>query len=108
MRRFTLTEEHLKLLRAMFVTWWHCETGAPAIDPKRPYGNSDVTGDIAEIIGIVPIETDDDPAWPVGTSERCEKLHEETQTALQVVLATGRFRIGEYVADDFRRNWREE
>ena len=45
---FTVTEEHLKLLRRAYVDWEDCEFGAPAIDCKRPYGNSDVIADIGE------------------------------------------------------------
>jgi hypothetical protein len=48
---FTVTEDHLKLLRRAYIGWDDCEFGAPGIDPKRPYGNSDVIGDIAEILG---------------------------------------------------------
>ena len=48
---FELTEEHIKLLRQMCVSWDDCEFGAPAIDCKRPYGNSDVYSDIAKILG---------------------------------------------------------
>src|SRR6266568_5645220 len=40
---FTVTEDHLKLLRHAYLYWEYGEGyGAPAIDPKRPYGNSDV------------------------------------------------------------------
>ena len=51
---FEVTEEHIQLLRDMVVTWWNCEFGAPAIDPKRPYGNSWVYGDIAETLKLEP------------------------------------------------------
>ena len=37
-KEFWLKEEHIKLLRAAYVQWNNCETGAPEIDPKRPYG----------------------------------------------------------------------
>lgn len=49
---FTVTDDHLKLLRRASVGWSDCEFGAPEIDPKRPYGNSNVLGDIAEILGL--------------------------------------------------------
>lgn len=32
---FTLTDDHVKLLHAMFVGWDDCESGAPAVDPKE-------------------------------------------------------------------------
>src|SRR5260370_25490215 len=48
---FTVTEDHLKLLRHVHLYWDYGEGyGAPASDPKRPYGNSDVGRGIAEIL----------------------------------------------------------
>lgn len=44
------TADHLTLLRRAWWDWYDCEYGAPAIDPKRPYGNSDVDGDLAELL----------------------------------------------------------
>ena len=49
---FILTYQHLNLMGNMHVGWQSCETGAPEIDPKRPYGNSDVAEDIANILGV--------------------------------------------------------
>ena len=40
--RFTVTDEHLRLLRRAYVSWDETEFGAPEIDCKRPYGNSDM------------------------------------------------------------------
>lgn len=106
--QFNLTEDHLKLLRRMVVGWQDCETGAPEIDPKRPYGNSDVSLDVAETLG-----------WPIPNAERMPsreyerarealqdramRIHRETQTALDVVLRTGQFKAGLYR----RVGWRE-
>ena len=81
MNTFTITEDHLKLLRRAYVGWDDCETGAPAIDCKRPYGNSYVPGDVAEILG-----------WEVGEEltdeqyDRAMELHSETEAALQIIL----------------------
>jgi len=50
-REFTVTEGHLRLLRHAWVDWDQGEGyGAPGINPKKPYGNSDVERDIAEIL----------------------------------------------------------
>jgi hypothetical protein len=105
--KFTLTKEHLKLLRRMNVYWEDsCYEGAPAIDQKRPYGNSDVISDIAEIIGVEKVEADDGEFFlPKGTRDKCEKLHTETERALQVVLASGSFEPGEYQCDQYHSNW---
>jgi hypothetical protein len=105
---FTLTKNHLKLLKRMWVDWQDAETGAPAIDPKRPYGNSNVPADIHEIltgesIGRTDSKRDD---LTDDEEETYLNLHKETETALQVVLATGKFKAGRYVADQYERNWR--
>jgi len=90
---FILTEDHLKLLKRMYVSWSQCEFGAPEIDPKRPYGNSDVPGDIHEILtGKYPEdELDED------LEDKYCKLHKETEVALQIVLRSGQFKTGTYI-----------
>lgn len=97
--RFTLTGEHIKLLRSMNVGWQDCEYGAPEIDPKRPYGNSSVELDIAEILGWELGEDDDDELTD-EQRERAATLHRETQTALQVVLHTLSLEPGTYTNRD--------
>ena len=48
-----MTEDHLKLLRRVYVAWDFGEGyGAPGINPKKPYGNSSVERDIAEILDV--------------------------------------------------------
>lgn len=94
-RQFQMSRDHLVLLRRMYVSWQYSEYGAPAIDPKRPYGNSDVATDIRQIF-------DDNEL----TDNECQELHEETDTALQIVLATGEFRAGRYECEPYTKNWR--
>jgi hypothetical protein len=109
MRRFTLKPEHVALLRRGNVGWNSDESGAPGLDPKRPYGNSDVPRDVAEILGAKPIGGWDSEAWEVyldAHRDRLVNLHHETETALAVVLAAGSFEPGNYEADDYRDNWR--
>lgn len=104
-QKFTVTEQHIKLLRHANVSWWDCETGAPCIDCKRPYGNSFVEGDMYEILEGKDYTEDfydnDD------LRAKYLKLHSETETALQIVLTTGKFEPGEYEADYCRINWRK-
>jgi hypothetical protein len=101
---FTVTDEHLKLLRNAYVDWNPMEFGAPSIEPKRPYGNSDVLRDIANILT---------PGWSDGfedgsqggqadeymeqNDDRLTRLHAETGVALQIALATQTFAAGRYV-----------
>ncbi len=95
MKTFELKEEHLKLLSRAYVGWDDCETGAPCIDPKRPYGNSDVAGDVAEILGI---EFKSDTHGDRDDAQRDDllDLHRETQTALQIVLSVGLVKPGTF------------
>ncbi len=110
MREFTITEEHLTLLRGTWVVWNEEEYGAPQIDPKRPYGNSDVPLDIARLLGWEIPTTNThgphDPAWD-ELATRARKIHEETETALQIVLSVGYFKPGRYVANFYRQDWKE-
>ncbi len=108
-REFTVTDEHLRLLRRAYVFWEEAEFGAPSIDPKRPYGNSNVYGDIAEILDVPEAEWSDQELNPSLDAEwRFLRLHVETAIALQIALFTGEFRAGRYVRDDEwdRQSWR--
>ena len=99
---FTLTESHIKLLRNMYISWDGSEYGAPSVDPKRPYGNSWVEGDIHTILTG---ETDFDLS-----DELCEeyyKLHNETEIALQIVIMSGKFQPGVYeCSKTYLRDWK--
>lgn len=97
---FTLKAEHIKLLTHAYVRWDDAETGAPAIDPKRPYGNSSVAYDIAELFGV---DLDGDRELPSMTKEELLKWHYETEIALQVILDSQSFRPGKYVKIGYGR-----
>ena len=98
-----MTDNHLALLRRMYVGWQDCETGAPEIDPKRPYGNSDVAEDVHEILTGAYCGD-----LTRASQERYIELHRETETALQIVLVTGSFVAGLYEnpSDYDVRKWR--
>ncbi len=98
---FTITEDHLTLLRAAYVGWDEGEYGAPAIDCKRPYGNSSGDYDVARVLGVTLSEDDDE------TRARMRAIHEGTMTALQIILITGEFRTGNFRLKDrySSRSW---
>lgn len=103
---FELKEEHIKLLKNMCVGWDDCEFGAPVIDCKRPYGNSDVYSDIAKILGIKGTIVGDEEIFSEEQMNQMDNIHKDTETALQIVLVTGEFKLGEYVADEYIDNWK--
>lgn len=104
MSKFTLTEEHLKLLENAEIRWEDCEFGAPAIDCKRPYGNSSAEYDICEILGIKEDESNEDNPYSREDLDYANKVHGETETALSIILQTRSFTLGIYESIDYK--WR--
>ena len=104
-QRFTVTQEHINLLRNAYISWDTCEFGAPEIDPKRPYGNSYVYGDIAEILDIEPALPNDEDEFDDEQLSYMHKVHKETKTALQIFLSTGVMYPGNYIAKTYSTNW---
>lgn len=101
-KRFVLTEEHLILLRAANIGWDDGEFGAPAIDCKRPYGNSGVLGDMAELLGV---EMSPDGELDRDTQDWLLKLHAETRTSLQILVRCAQIETGVFVASKYRQDW---
>jgi len=112
---FPLTEELIALLRRGNVDFNDdAYEGAAGLDLKRPYGNSDVLTDVAEIVyGDRLISQDDenffliqplsdrDPGTEAQLVSRVSdtvlrQLHRATGTALAIVLSTGSFQPGVY------------
>lgn len=94
---FEVTEDHLKLLKHSHVMWRDMEYGAPMIDPKRPYGNTSVESDIAEILG-----------WDKEDGERAEKIHRELEKVLQIVFVTQKFEPGLYnLKNPYTTDWKK-
>ena len=107
-KTFEVTKDHLKIIKAMYLNHNHdCEFGAAEVDPKRPYGNSSVYYDIAEILGR--FEQSDE--WgEFGEEQEAEmhRLHVEATTALQIAISTGKFKTGVYVTTDIcERAWKK-
>jgi len=107
---FTITEDHLKLVQQMYFNYdAACEFGAACVDPKRPYGNSDVFYDIAEILNIKG-NYDEDEEYTEFTEEQEEimmKLHKSMKTVLQIVTRTLSFETGHYAAQPYSQQWRK-
>ena len=100
---FEVTEDHLKLISEMYVEWWDCEYGAPCIDPKRPYGNSDVEHDVCRKLGW---KEDDEGEYSRSILKLAGVIHKETEVALQICLSRMEFRTGVFMSDDIcRREW---
>jgi hypothetical protein len=99
---FTINADHLKLLQKANITWYGCEFGAPGVDCKRPYGNSGVYEDIAEILGLTRNEEDE---FTQDQYNLMSILHEGTKTALQICLQIGKFETGCYSSERYFGEW---
>ena len=73
----------MKLLEKACWDYEECEYGAPAIDCKRPYGNSDVEGDIAEILGWQLIK--DNHGDELLSQEQGSKANELHNDLLEII-----------------------
>jgi hypothetical protein len=95
---FELTEDHLKLAKRMHVGWKnysHSGSGSPEIDPKRPYGNSDVFNDVGEILGIKSEGKNGE--FSENQIRQIKKIHKEMETVIQIGLVTLKFEPGFYI-----------
>lgn len=109
--QFEITEQHIKLIENMYFEFYDwVEFGAPGVDPKRPYGNSDVYNDMAEILSITPAYVDEDDPTDIEFSDDqyalMDRLHKETAQALQIIVRTKSFEPGTYEAEEYSDNWR--
>ena len=100
---FTVTEDHVKLLhRAHFDWYFGAYEGAVMQDPKRPYGDSDVIGDLYEILRSPdgePWDEDEQGEMPDELIWELRKIHEEMAIVMQILAVTageGVFRPGVY------------
>ena len=113
---FKLTEDHVKLLQRMVITWGDVEYGAPTIDGKRPYGDSAVEADIIGILGWFDTDNMSEKDWDdyydvrgvwQEYRQRARKIHKETETALQIVLTCKTFEPGTFVrSKKWKNDWK--
>lgn len=83
-----ITKDHLKLLKKAYWDHNEMEYGAPWINPKRPYGNSDVEEDIAEILGWKLFEDrDGEVHLSKEQSDMAYKLHRELVLVIQQIIS---------------------
>ena len=89
MERFIVKPIHLQLIKRLFVSWNECEFGAPTIDPKRPFGNSDVEYDFEEITG----------------EKFDEIIYCDLETYLQILTRNPHIEEGTYEKSEYGIDW---
>lgn len=109
--QFEVTEEHIKLLGRLEIGYDHyTEFGAPEVDPKRPYGNSDVPNDIYEILGWDPSTSpeaeEEDGYWSIPyDDERAMTIHLEMKRVLQILCDNLGIQPGLYERKRWSGSW---
>ena len=94
---FEVTKAHLALLRCSYTTWHRTAFGAPGVDTKRPYGDSDVITTLAHILQIKGTEDEwGDVEYRTDQYDLMYRMHRETQVVLQIGIDTGSFKAGLY------------
>jgi len=101
-KEFELRQEHLDLLKETWIDWDDCEFGAPCIDPKRPYGNSDVYTDVAQIIKMSKANFDEDDGWSESAKDYMLDLHNQILIAVQILLHCHPAKLGRYKRIDYQ------
>lgn len=107
-QRFTLTAEHVTLLRAANITWHGDEGlwGVVGFDAKRPLGVSGFQDRrIHELLGGDPHAYDAGGSLPAATVEEYTRIYRGLDKALQIVLVTGQMEPGDYEASAYGSDW---
>ena len=107
MRKLKVTENHIKLLKNLYIGWEDCEFGAPCIDCKRPFGNSDVFGDMAEILGIELADEEQNYELYENQIDSLRKGYKELQDCLQILCKNLKIEPGIYECEDYGIDWKK-
>lgn len=107
---FRIENYHVELLKKSYTSWDNIESGAPSIDPKRPYGSKEVDKSIAKVLGIED-QLYNERGYRIGNDgdyEELYQIHEEMETVLSILLdnpvegiETGLYRREKYGGDDW-------
>lgn len=100
--KFELKQEHIDLISELnFKGVVSTEGGEieyrPGIDYKRPFGNSGVTYDVLQKLGL----TGDDGNYKDADRKRAELLIIELPVALEIIVKNKTFEPGEYEVDRY-------
>ena len=113
---YRLTEEQVLLIRELHVDWMPGSEigydGAPCVNSKRPFGNSNVGGDVHEIVDPRTCDEiwneydeEDEDAFYEKQLETYNRYYKTLGKALQVVLSSGSFEPGMYSCNKYSRNY---
>ncbi|MCM1440460.1 MAG: hypothetical protein NC131_14830 [Roseburia sp.] len=100
--KFELKQEHIDLITKLNFKGFVSNEGGdieyrPTIDYKRPFGNSGVTYDVLQKLGM----TDEDGNYTDADRKRAELLIIELPVALEIIVQNKIFEPGEYEVEEY-------
>lgn len=103
---FEVTERHLEAISRLSIyripAFYYQDIHVPCVQRMRPFGNSGIYDDLAEILGI---KLDHEDEIPPETIKRLINFADEVVTALQVCTRTLSFKPGRYKAVSVLRDY---
>lgn len=116
LKKFELTEDHIKLVRQLALENVNIDTDVeqPSIQYKRPFGSVDIYEDMYLILhGKPEVENLDanpwdevEKPWTDEELEHMKKLLGELSVATDIILYTGKFEVGTYATKTYMRDWK--
>jgi hypothetical protein len=106
---FEVVPKHIELLKRLNIFWRYSPhdspldetvtwlTGAPSVNTKRPYGNSGIAADVAEIIGVPQPDWDAGETWTEEQMTRFRVLHRSMAIVLEIACQCNGIAPGMYV-----------
>ena len=102
---FTVTEQHIKAIQEMSFVWT-ATSDLPdcKLDGNRPFGNSDIYVDIADILGI-GVDDEEYGDYSDEDIDKIEFFFLDLRTVLEILTQTCNLMVGTYRRDSWMDKW---
>lgn len=108
-RRLTVGEHHLAIIRRFNWTWGGGDYGAVGVDTKRPLGNGDFLADVGKLIGLVPgADQWGDPHWSEVDAQTIMMAFAEACVAVEILSERLSLEPGSYIKRGYGATWERE
>lgn len=106
-KTFTVTEQHCKLYARLHFYVSDTDYGDWIVtNAKRPFGNSNVYGDMAEILEIEQPDWESGEQWSDEQERVFDELYIDLATVCEIASRVGYCYPGEYEAESYSTRWR--
>lgn len=104
-KKLVVKEHHLKLLKELYIDWNNDGFGAPCVDPKRPFGNSDVFKDMARILCLDMPDEETQFEKYKRFEDSLYKGYTELKDCLQILCQQFTITTGTYECNEYSNIW---